>query len=100
MTKIDNTIDKITSAVSRVSIDVEPKSVVHTSDEILVLLENKFIVMYPNASEDTEIMARVESFDFLLLSSIIAAMIVINRVSHILFVNFNANDTAIAPNAT
>lgn len=45
MTNNDRTIDRTTSLVSRVSIEVEPNRVVQTSDDIFVLDENKFIVM-------------------------------------------------------
>ena len=90
-TATDNTDDKITCSGKSVSIEVEPKSVVHTSPEIFDEVENKFINRYPSASEVTDIIAIAASPFISVVSPMqrtaIAAAIVTTSIKGILFVH-------------
>ena len=54
---IERTIHIITSVLLRVSIEVDPKRVLHTSPEMFAEVEKTFIIRYPKANAPTEIMA-------------------------------------------
>jgi hypothetical protein len=93
-----------TSAFVRVRIDVEPKSVEHTSPEILADVENKFITRYPTASEPTESIAIAASpfiFGFCPVLKISIAAIIVTGITTIdVLVRSNIVAIANAPNAT
>ena len=57
MTRTERTEHITTSKTSSVSIDIEPKSVVHTSPAIFDELANMFVTRYPRARAPTESIA-------------------------------------------
>ena len=60
-TMIDAITHNQTSALESVRIDVEPKSVLHTSPLIFAVGGNRFINRYPSASAPVEIMPTIAS---------------------------------------
>ena len=94
----------MTFSFVKVSIEVEPNRVVHTSPARFDPLENTFITRYPKAIAPTDIIVIDASpFIFPLLppfKSKIAAIMVTGNTSTILSVRLNTVDTATAPNAT
>ena len=104
ITTTDRTAQMTTSDMVRVSIDVDPKSVLHTSPEIFDDVENTFMIRYPNASIPTDIMAMAASpliLAFLpVRKSSMAHIIVTGITMYVLFDTPRTVATAMAPNAT
>lgn len=100
----DMTTHSHTSALVSVRIEVEPKSVLHTSPEIFADVENRFITRYPTASEPTESKAIAASPWILgfcpVLSISIAAMTVTGITTTDVLPRSKSVATASAPNAT
>ena len=93
-----------TSVLLRLRIEVEPKSVLHTSPVMFGEAEKMFISRYPIARAPTDIIATAASpFIFVfcpVLSRRIAQTTVMHRTRGILFVSFKTAAIDIAPNAT
>lgn len=104
ITTMDIITHSTTSRLSKVKIDVEPKSVLHTSPAILADVENVFKSKYPIAIAPTENMAKAAS-PFTpafcpFFSRTTAHIIVIGITISISLVTLKTAAIAIAPNAT
>ena len=93
-----------TSVLVSISMDMEPKSVVHTSPDTFEELGNRFIIIYPKASAPTDSIA-IAASPFILvfcpfLRRSIANTIVIGSTIIILFVKLSIVAIANAPKAT
>ena len=103
-TAIDITIQRTTSELVRVKMDVEPKRVEQTSPEILAEVEKRFITKYPIAKAPTDSIAIAESPFNLVFCPVrrsnTAASIVTGIIKIVSFDNLKIVAIAIAPNAT
>lgn len=101
---MDIPIHKNTSIFVSVSIEVEPKSVAHTSPDIFDEVGNKLMSRYPIANELTETNATAASplilECWLVRKRSIADNTVIGATNNILLVKLSTMDMATAPNAT
>ncbi len=93
----------ITSVFVKVKIDVDPKSVVHTSPDKFDFGEKIFINKYPKAKDVVEIRAKLVSpfiFEFFLPhNKRIAKRIVTGKTKYVGVVIFKIEASANAPNA-